>query len=390
MRISFDERELFRLCCIKPSVLIHQQGEKLMRIMIAILLTVTAAVSTSAQKISKPTLTAKECTSAQMNIIREGIALHDAKKYDAAVEKYEIVRTDNPDCTLAIYEVSMTYYAMGEKTKAMETAYAGSKYKSEELPLFYLVMGNVIDDIGKPDEAVTIYRDAIKMLDGDPDKARYLASLHFNLGVTFAKQKKHHEARAELKKAVEYNYEYASPNYLLSLMYRDSNYKVPAFLAAARFLAMELTSQRSVVASQIIRDVLKPAQKNDKTGNIDIFVNLDAPKDEGDFAMFELFLGTLTTVKGKEDKSKTEEEMFVKAVGTLIALVAENKGVGSTFVGKNYVPFLTEMKNRGYGEVLAYVVLHHTGSDVARSWLNSNQSILKDFAAWVKAYRPPR
>ena len=332
----------------------------------------------------------KECTPAQKDIVREGTALHDAKRFAEAVAKYEIVRAENPDCTIAIYEMSYSYYAMGEKTKAMETAYAGSKYKSEELPLFYLMMGNVIDDVGKPDEAVKIYRDALKMLEGDKDKDRYLSSLHYNLGVTFVKQKKYDEARIELKKAVEYNFEYPSPNYLLSVAYHDTRYKVPAFLAAARFLALELTSQRSVVASQIIRDVLKPAPKNDKTGNIDIFVNLNAPKDEGDFAMFELFLGTLTTVKSKDDESKTEEEMFVKAVGTLIALVAENKNVRSTFVGKNYVPFLAEMKSRGYSDVLGYVVLHHTGNEVARTWLSSNASKVKEFVAWAKTYKSPQ
>jgi tetratricopeptide (TPR) repeat protein len=272
----------------------------------------------------------------------------------------------------------------------MEAAYAGSKYKSNDLPLFYLTMANVIDDVGKPDEAVKIYRDALRMLEGDKDMAPHVSSLHYNLAVTLSKQKKYDEARSELKKAVEYNYEYPSPNYLLSLTYHGSKYKVPAFLAAARFLSLELTSQRSVVASRVIRDVLKPASKNEKTGDIQIFLDLNAPKDEGDFGMFELFLGTLATVKGKGDEKKSDDEMFVDAVGTLIALVAENKNVRTTFVGRYYVPFLAEMKKRGYAEILAYLVLHHTGSEAARSWLNTNEAKLKEFISWSKAYTLPQ
>ncbi len=342
------------------------------------------------QKIEKPTLTPRECTLAQKQLVREGVALHDAKKFSEAVTKYQQVIAENPDCTLVQYELSLTYEAMGEKTKAMETAYQGSKYKSEDLPLFYLTMANLIDDVGKPEEAIKIYRDAIKMLKGEKDMAHHLSSVHYNLGVTLVRQKKFNEARAELKKAVEYNPKYPSPHYLLSIVYNGSKYRVPAFLAAARFLSLEFSSQRSQIAGRLIRDILKPASQNKSTGDIEIFLDLNAPKDEGDFAMFELFLGTLTTIKDKEDEKRTEDEIFVEAVSTLVALVVENKDVRSTFVGKNYVPFLGEIKKRGYTDVLGYIVLHHSGSKDATSWLAKNETKLREFADWSKAYTLPK
>ena len=52
-------------------------------------------------------------------------------------------------------------------------------------------------------------------------------------------------------------------------------------------------SSRTQQAAAIIRDVLKPAPKDPKTGNTQIFLSLDAPKDEGDFGMYDLMLGTL-------------------------------------------------------------------------------------------------
>jgi tetratricopeptide (TPR) repeat protein len=360
--------------------------KKLLPIFALLVLVGGISISVPGQKIEKPTLVPKPCTEQQTQAVREGITLHDAKKYSLAIEKYQQVITENPDCTLAIYELSMTFDTMGEKTKAMETAYRGSKYISEDLPLFYQIMANVIDDTGQPDAAVKIYRDAIKMLDGDKKMLPHLSSVHYNLGVTLVRQKKYTEARAELKKAVEYNPKYASPNYLLSLVYNGTKYKVPAFLAAARFISMEFNTARSKAASTIVRDVLKPAPKDEKTGSINIFMDMNAPKDEGDFAMFELFLGTLTTVKNEKDEKKSEEEMFASAVGTLIALVEENKGVKSTFVGKNYVPFLSEMKKRGFADVLAYIILFHTGSESAKTWLDANEARLREFVAWSKSY----
>ena len=357
---------------------------------IALVLAGVFCASLYAQKIEKPTLTPKPCTEAEKLTVREGISLHDAKKYPAAVEKYQQVIAGNPDCTLVQYELSMTYYAMGEKTKAMETAYRGSKYKSEELPLFYLTMANVIDDVGKPNEAVQIYRDAIKMLGGEKDMTAHLSSIHYNLAVTLTKEKKYDEARAELKKAVGYNYAYASPHYLLSVVYNGTRYKVPAFLAAARFVSIEPTSQRSQIAARLIRDILKPAPTDAKTGNIQIFLDMDAPKDEGDFGMFELLLGTLTTIKGKDDGKKSDEQIFIDAIGTMIALVTESKDVKATFVGKNYVPFLTELKKRGYTDVLGYLVLHNSGNESARTWFGANEIRLREFISWSKAYAPAK
>ena len=359
-----------------------------MKTLLITALLLTSATFATAQKIEKPTLTPKPCTDTQNQTVREGIKLHDAKKYTEAVEKYQQVIAENPDCTLVLYELTMTYYAMGEKTKSMETAYRGSKYKSEDLPLFYMSMADVIDDVGKPDEAVKIYRDAIKMLKDDKEMTHHLSSVYYNLGVTLIRQKKLTEARAELKKSIEYNYQYASPHFLLALVYNDGKYKVPAFFAASRFLSLELTSQRSQSAAKLIRQILAPAPKDEK-GSINIFLDMNAPKDEGDFAMFEMFLGTLTLTDDKEGEKKSEEQKFVSAIGTLIALVAENKNVKSTFVGKTYVPFLAEAKKRGYSEVLGYLVLHHTGSEVARGWLTENEAKLKEFIAWSKAYSLP-
>jgi tetratricopeptide (TPR) repeat protein len=343
-----------------------------------------------AQRIDKPTLTPKPCTDTQKQTIQEGIGLHDAKKYAEAAEKYQQVLAENADCTLALYELAMTYDTLGDKTKAMETAYKGSKYKSDELPLFYQIMANVIDDVGKPDEAVRIYRDGNKMLEGDPTMLPHLSSMHYNLGVTYVRQKKYAESREELKKAVIYNFKYPSPHYLLAIVYNGTKYKVPAFLAASRLVSLDLTSSRTQQAAAIIRDVLKPAPKDPKTGNTQIFLSLDAPKDEGDFGMYDLMLGTLGMVKDEKDKNKSESEMFVSAVDTVISLLAEDKKLASTFVGKNYIPFMLELKKRGHVPTFAYAVLYASGDADALKWLQQNEARLNDFAAWAKEYQLPK
>lgn len=341
------------------------------------------------QKISKPTLTPKPETEAQMELLREGVILHDQKEYDAAIKKFELILIENPDSSLAIYELANSYYASGKTQKAIETAVRGTKYRSENLPLLYQIIASVIDDVGKPNEAIKIYREAIDILKKDKDLARHLSNLYYNLGVTYTRQKLYKEAREELKQAIEHNYGYASPHYLLSEVYVGTQYKIPAFAAAIRLMSLEFNTQRSARAATIIRSLLQPLQKNPESGNIQIFLNLDAPKDEGDFSMYDLFLGTLLTIKDEKDKGKSEHELFAGAIEKLIALMVGDKKLQKTFVGENYVPFLAELKKRSFALPLTYLIFYNTGNKEAEVWIKAHPTETLAFIEWAKSFSAP-
>ncbi len=347
------------------------------------------AFSIIGQKLEKPIKPTVKPTAAQQKTINEGIALHDAKRYDEAIVKYQSVLDECPDCTGAMYELSYSLAARGDRERSMEIATKGAKYISDELPLFYVLIANTLDDLGKSQEAVKIYLTGLKFLEGDTKFGRYRSSLYFNLGVTYLKQKNYADARSVLKSSVESDYNYASPNYLLSVLFNNSKYRIPAFLAAARFISIEFNTNRSATSARVIADVLKPAQKDPKTGNINIFLDINAPKDEGDFGIFDILLGTLTTVKDEKDKNKTDEEMFVDAIGTVINLLAEDKKLPKTFVGKNYVPFMLEMKNKGYVEPFGYLVLYRNGNEIAKRWTQVNEDKMTAFLKWAKEYELP-
>lgn len=344
------------------------------------------------QKIEKPTLVPKPASDEQAALIRQGVALHDKKDFDGAIAKYKAVLAENPDCTLALYELSISYFEKGDKTNAMETAVKGSKYRADELPLFYGTIASVIDDNGQPEEAVKIYRDAIKVIKDDKDFIKHLASLYFNLGVTYARQKKYAEARTELKKAVDIDYAYPSPHFVLSQVFLNSKYKVPAILASARFVTLEYNSQRTVRSAALIAGSIDGAQKDPKTGNI--IVNLDflAPTDEGEFGMYDLMLGTLMVIDKEKDggKDKSKGERFSEAIDSLIAMLAEDKKLKATFVGKHYIPFLDAMKKAGHTQAFSYLVLRQAGGNAeANKWTELNADKIAALINWSKAYSLP-
>lgn len=347
--------------------------------------------NTLGQKLGKPTLTSAPPTAVQQKIINEGAALHDAKKYDEAIAKYQSVLTDSPDCTAAMYELSFSLNAKGEKLKSMEIATKGSKYVSDELPLFYVLIANTLDDLGKSEDAIKIYKDGLKALEGDVRFGRYRASLYFNLGITYTKQKNYKDAKEVLKSAVENDFAYASPHYVLSVVFDGSKYKIPAFLAAARFISLEYNTQRTANAISTFTHILKSAEKDPNTGNINILLDISAPKDEGDFGMFDLILGTVTTIRGDDDKGKSDNQMYIEGIGTVISILDEDKKIPKTFVGRTYVPFMVDMKKKGHLEAFGNIVLflQNNKNAEAGKWIDDNGSKVKDFLAWAKSYSLP-
>lgn len=344
----------------------------------------------NAQKLVKPTKTPTQPSTEQQKVLLEGIKLHDAKKYDEAIAKYEAILVANPDCAVAMYELAMTLDAKGDKSKAIEVISKGIQYISDELPLFYVLIANNLDDVGKPQEAIKIYQQGLKLLDGDTRFSRYRSSLFYNLGVTYVRLEDYPAARKALKSSVENDFAYASPHYLLSVVYNGTRYKVPALLAATRLISLELNSQRTTAAVGIITAILRP-NKDEATGNINIFMDLNAPKDEGDFGMFDLILGTATTVRGDDDKDKTDNEMFIEGLRTIFAILEEDKKLRNTFVGKTYVPFVAELTQAGHLSAFGNIVLflNDRKNDEAKKWIDSNGNKVTAFVDWAKAYKRP-
>lgn len=346
-------------------------------------------LSVSAQNLPKPTLTPRDPTPEQLQLIQSGVRLHDQGDYAAAVINYDLVLLENPTCVMAIYEKTLSLYYAKDYVKMVATALEGLKYKSNEIPLFYGLIANAYDDQGNPEKAIELYRQGIKMLEGDASFKPYLASLYYNLAVTYVGLKQSKEARINLKKAVPLNFSYASPHYLLSNVFYQDNYKIPAFLAASRLLSLEINTKRSQRAAQIIKSVMQGGVSQGKNPNeINIGVDFNAPKDEGDFDSLNLILG-ISKIGGDAKpgaESLTEEERFAEQVESVIGFMETESKIKSTFVGQNYLPFVIEMKRRKFVKPFAFLVMYHLGSQEAQNWLKSNNQSAAEFLAWAKNY----
>lgn len=346
----------------------------------------SAAAAPAQQKLPEPKLTPTPSTDKQTSLIREGVSLHDGGNFDGAVRKYEEVLAENPSNTLALYEMSYAFAAKKDFKKSLEVAYRGAQYQSDELRGFYLLIGNNLDILGNNSEAIEVYKKGLKLFPNE-------SLLHFNLAVAYKNAGKPDEARKSLKAALATNPQHASSHIMLASLFYGGGYKTPALLAAGRFLTLESNTERSAVALRIMRETLGGGAKQGKDSNtINVFVDMNAKKDEGDFSAMDMMLslGAALSMSEKE-KNKTEAERLVKQMDTFIAILAEQyeRKKQDSFTHRFYVPYFVEMKQKGHTEAFTYNALRGSGLPGVSEWLEANSGRVMQFLIWSKNYQWP-
>lgn len=340
----------------------------------------------AARQLPEPKLAPAPSTERQDAAIREGVALHDRGDFDGAIRKYEAVLAENPANVVAIYEMSFAHSAKKEYRKALELAYRGAQYKSEQLRGFYVLIGNTLDILGESAKSIEVYRKGLKLFPED-------GALHFNLAVAYKNANKLDDARKSLKAGLAASPQHTSSHLLLAVIYFHTGYKTPALLAAARFLALEPSTQRSAAALKVMREALRGGATPGKNPNeINLTFDANPKKDEGDFSSVDLILGLSGALSlGKDGKGETEAQKIVGQLQTVFALLAERDGKkqGSSFVHKFYVPYFAEMKAKGHAEAFAYHALQSSGLPGVREWIDANGGRVMQFLIWSKGYDWP-
>jgi tetratricopeptide (TPR) repeat protein len=337
-----------------------------------------------AQGIPDAKLTPVPTLDNHLPIVDEGIALHEKGDFDGAIARYRAVLAENPHDTLAMYELSFALFAKGDYKGCAEVARAGAQYKSKYLPDLLTQLGSAVDKLGQPEQAVKIYKAALK-------KHPEHAMLHFNLAITEYNAGRFEEAKASFQRAMMYDPGRPSSHFHLADLYARSGHRIPALFASLRFLMLEPKTARSVPALEFARKILKAGVSQDPNSkNITITLNVDSKTDEGDFSSLEMMMGLLGAVAHtKENEGKSEVQQFVDTVESLLAMLAEStadKRHGG-FAWNYYRPYFVEMKSRNLVEPFCYVILQSEDSPEVTAWLAKNRDRVAALDAWSRAYQ---
>jgi len=327
-----------------------------------------------------------------LQLVREGIELHDQRSYIQAIAKYDEALEADKDNFYALAEKCNTLcaakryeecVALSQGTLAIHGAHDG-------IGLVLLACANSLDHMGKPEEALTMYKRG-------QEAAPHDHQLWYNEGVTLSGLKRYEEALISFQRAAAIDPKHASSHNAIARLEAGRGERVPAVLAFARFLIVEPEGARAKANLPLLMQTMEG--NVERTGKKNITIRVDASRlpAEGDttrrvndFTTQELMLALLTASDmDKKNKKKSPSERFTEKMDMLIGLLDNTDGKQSGFYWEHYVPFFQGLKENGHLHAATMVMQATSDDPDVSKWLRSNEPPVKALYAWCRNYAWP-
>ncbi len=325
--------------------------------------------------IKEPTKTPLEVSLQENKLIQKGIDAYERGDYREAVDRYQEVLNSNPDNVHAIYELALTFSAMKEHKKSLDTGMRAMQYRWPELNKVYRLVGTELNYLGKQRNAIDLYEDAIRRYPDD-----YL--LYYSLGVIRLSRDEIKEAKAALKFSIILHPSHAGSHIALAQSFFKEGNKIPALFAYCRFLILEPSGDRADSARKSVLYIVAGNIKTDpdNPNTINIPSNPDETKSEGDFGGINFFLSMnsalqLSMVKDKRTVLDRNTDIFEGVFSMAAEDTSKEKWAG--FVRQYYIPYFSELYKRNFTRVFL---------DYAIYDIKDPSDKVKPFLEWSEDY----
>lgn len=280
-------------------------------------------------------------------LMRQGMELRYAGEMDSAIALYHRALAIDPENPNVLYELGLSYFHTGDWDESLKYCRRGVAYESELREQFYTIIGSCYDNQKKPEQAIEAYTKGIEISPRAP-------MLRYNLAVTYANMGKLSEAEQAIKDELLVNPDHASSHFLLTILYGARKERIPALMAAARFLVLEPEGPRSTNALRTMQAVLAEGIRKSSTheeGKADVSILFDMSESkEGDFKGVELMLTMVTANNLNDSIPNTEFENLREVLDMTFGLLGEQGGskkMGKGFAVEYYVPYYAELHAGG-------------------------------------------
>lgn len=275
-------------------------------------------------------------------IIKNGVALHQEKKYKAAVAEYLKIPASDTNYTSALHELILSYYTDSNYVEAEKYSHIGLTMFPQESAKWYGFLANIYDDTKRSDLALNTY-DSI--LAQNPNN--YL--VWFNKGITLYRQEKFDAAAADFKRCVIINPYYSSAHYYLGRIAMLKGNFVPAMLS----FATNLTIAPDTRYKLNIIDNLKTITEVNTTAN-ELLQKYKAGKEDNFDEVHDILISKIALNKSYKLKADLEDQIVrqLQVVIEKIEYNANDKG----FWMQYYVPMFKKIWEGGQFEPLVFTM----------------------------------
>ena len=322
--------------------------------------------------------------------IGEGVRLHDAGQYAAAIALYRDLLKDYPRNPKILYELAFSSLSGGKPKDAIDYAARCLKERSPYDSDCHQMMGNAYDAEGELAKGEKAFREGLK-------EVPHIARLHFNLGVNLMNQKKTADGIAEFQAGLQEDSVHPGSWRALGLASQVAGQRVKAFVALARFLTLERDSPRSPAAATQLWDLLfegvksTPKDQGGKPG--DVSITLPPPKEGVDPAAAQALAMSVVAASRNLDewKDKSDAQFFAHAFEEVLAILTEldeSAKAKDPFWSVVALPYFRAAREAGHLEAMAYSVRRSLKDSETLRWLADHAEAVDHFRAWSEAWKP--
>lgn len=308
--------------------------------------------------------------------VAEGIELHDAGEYQAAVKVYEKGLALDKKSPLLHYEIAFSYLAMKNTDKAIFHAKKAAKNKSKHQAEAMMMLGNIYDQTGKTDKAVEIYAEAT-------EKYPEFALLHFNYGIALYNQGRYGDAEQAFTESASLDYSHASSHYYLGILADITGQKTKSLLALSFFLLLENEGERAVNAVQKLQNF--SSTKIEQKGENTMEININLVADDNEFTATDLLL-SLQSAKELADEGESEkltmQEKLIRQTDEVLHFLAESKEKKSGLYHDLYLDLFEEIRTEGHLETFIYYIT--MSNEASLKWLEEHPEETEKFGAFFE------
>ena len=179
--------------------------------------------------------------------LKKAVTLVDGGFYDAAIEDFNKARELYPDNYAVNYELAVINYMKGDYKEAIK--YLRHIEKSPDVePGYYQIYGNALDMLGKPADALKIYRKGLK-------KFPEAGELYLESGNIELHREEYEKALEWYERGIEADPDFASDYYRAAMILFDSNIKVWSLIyAEAEILLAPTNNERRKYMATLMTD----------------------------------------------------------------------------------------------------------------------------------------
>lgn len=311
------------------------------------------------------------------DLIRQGIELHDAGNYKAAIKKYDKALKQHPDSKLALYEIAFSYAMMKKYDESITYGLKALAAKDDDNGIdimIYDLMGSSYDDMGKPEEAIKLFD--VGLSNGE----HYL--LYYNKGLTYHRMDSLEKALSCYKKALSLNATHPTSNLNAARIYATTGDVVSASLYYIYFMLVEPNTRRTQMAFNEMfamgeGEIIAYPENDEGASNHILGGGLRAtlaivfkglasidPNDHEITPYYKLHY-VFQTIHSKKDKVESDPLDDICA--------------------SYYAPMVIAVCEDGYMELFCRYLTHSFDSE-SKTWLDENYEKLDGFSIWLNAF----